>query len=207
VADALSAARVVLSAAVVTSGVAGQGRLACLMVVVAAVTDVLDGRCARRLGPSRVGRQLDAVADSTLLVSTAAALVLLHPDMAGQGGLLIAVGVVFAAGASATWWASRRIADPRQVTAKVAGGTLYGFALFTLATGDYEAALLTIAAGALTVSSADAILRAIASSQHTWTASRQRSQAPHAGKGVVSRPAATASSATSTRPSTSESRP
>jgi len=208
VADTLSAARLLLAAAMVWAGLRGLGWIALAMLVAAAVTDFLDGQIARRRGGSRFGPHLDAVADMVLLAATAAALALLHPRLVRDEGIvLVGVGALYAAGTMATWLASRRLADPRQLTAKLAGGALYAFALYTLGTGDYEPVLLIIAAGALTVSSAEAILRAIATTQPSWTASRQRSHAPQAEKGVMRRTAATARIATSTEPNASDVQP
>lgn len=199
-ADSLSVARLALAAFVVWFGAAGQGHLALTAVVLAATTDVLDGRVARRRGASRVGRRLDALADAVLLVATAAALAMLHPEIVRDQWILMAV-------AFASWMATRHLVDPRQLTSKLAGGALYAFALFTLATGAYVPALLAIAAGTLVLASAEAALRAISTTQTSWTVSNDRSHAPHAENGVASNGTATARVISSTRPSRTESRP
>ena len=207
-ADTFSGARIALAVAVFGCGVTGQGRLAFALLVAAAITDVIDGPIARRRGPSTRGANLDAVADAALLAATAGALVALHPAIAFENGLLLPATLsTYAAGTGATWLAQRRFVDPKQLTAKVAGGALYVFALFTLATGVYVPAVFAIAAGALMVSSADATLRAIVTIQPSWIARRSRSQAPHAANGVGTRNAATTSSASASAPSTVESRP
>lgn len=207
-ADALSAARVGLAVAIVWSGARGLGSVAFGVLVAAALTDVLDGRIARRRGRTRLGPGLDAFADTTVLASTAAALVMLHPALAADAGAaLLTVASVYVAGTVATWLADRRLVDPGRLTAKVAGGALYGFALFTLATGDYEPGLLAIAAGALFVSSVEAIVRATVTIQQTCRASTQRSHAPQAAKGVARSTAAVASMASSISPSTDDARP
>ena len=207
-ADALSAARVALAVAILWSGARGLGSLAFGLLVAAAITDVLDGPIARRRGGTKLGPTLDAFADTTVLASTAATLVVLHPAIAaGAGPALLAVTTLYAAGTVATWLARRRLVDPGQLTAKVAGGALYTFALFTLATGDYEPGLLAIAAIALAVSSAEAIVRATVTIQQTWRASRHRSHAPQAVNGVTRSTAAEASMASSANPSANEMRP
>ena len=208
VADTLSVTRLLLAAAVAWAGLTGNGRTACAVLVAAGITDFLDGRIARRRGASRFGPHLDAVADMVLLAATAAALALLHPRVAeDEGILLLGAAALYAAGTAATWLASRRLVDPRQLAAKVAGGALYAFALYTLGTGDYEPVLLVIAAGTLAVSSAEAILRAMVTIQESWTARSPRSHAPQAEKGVTRRTTATATIATSTTPNASDSRP
>ena len=199
-ADSLSLARLALAVFVFWFGAAGQGHLALTAIALAAATDVLDGRVARRRGASRHGRQLDAVADAVLLVATAAALAMLHPEMVRDQWILLAV-------AFASWLATRHLVDPRQLTPKLAGGALYAFALFTLATGVYAPVLLAIAAGTLVLASAEAALKAISTTQTSWTASKHRSHAPQAEKGVASNGTATASVATSARPSPTDSRP
>jgi phosphatidylglycerophosphate synthase len=198
---------VVLAVAVPWCGLAGQGRLALAALAAAAVTDVLDGRFARRRGATRLGPHLDAAADTTLLAATAAALVALHPAILDLAGLLLAGGVLYVTGAAAGWLATRRLVDPAQLTAKLAGGALYGFALFTLATGDYEPGLLAIAVAALGVASVETILKAIRIIHASWTASRHRSHAPQEAKLVASSAAAATSIVTSTTPRPTETRP
>ena len=207
-ADSLSVARILLAVAVAWCGAAGQGHLALVAVVTAAITDLSDGRIARRRGASRLGPQIDAVADAALLVSTAAALVMLHPTLIrDQWVLLLIAATVYAAGTTATWLGTRRFVDPDQLTGKLAGAALYAFALFTLATGVYEPVLLAMAAVTLVVSSFEAILRAIPTIQASWIASRQRSHAPHAEKLVARSAAAITSMATASTPGTTENRP
>jgi phosphatidylglycerophosphate synthase len=207
VADTLSLARMVLAVAVAWCGLADQGRLALAALVTAAVTDILDGRFARRRGATRFGLHLDAAADTTLLAATAAALLVLHPAILDLAVLLLAAGLVYATGATAGWLATRRLVDPAQLTAKLAGGALYAFALLTLATGDYEPGLLTIAVAALGVASVETILKAIRIIHVSWTASRHRSHAPQEEKLVASSAAAATSIATSTAPRPVETRP
>lgn len=207
-ADTLSVARILLALAVAWCGAAGQGRLALFAVVTAAITDVFDGRIARRRGASRFGPRLDAFADAALLTATAGALVMLHPAvLRDRWALLLIAAAFYGAGTTATWLATRRFVDPDQLTAKLAGAALYAFALFTLATGVYEPVLLAIAAGTLVVACLDAILRAIPTIHASWMANRQRSHAPHAEKLVVSNGAPMTSMATARTPSTTRVRP
>jgi cardiolipin synthase len=208
VADALSLGRLLLAPAIAVCGFAGAGRLAAALLVVAALTDVLDGRVARARGASPCGAQLDAAADAALMLATAVALTVLHPDIvSGQGVEIVAVALLYAAATALTWRTQRRLVDPRQLTAKAAGGALYAFALFTLAAGVYVPALLSVAALALAVSSLNAILNAASSSQASSNARNARSQRPHHVNVVVSSAAASTSSAAPTATSPTDTRP
>jgi cardiolipin synthase len=59
---------------VVTLLLAGSDGIAAAFFVLAAATDFLDGRLARRTGPTRLGRILDPVADRLMLSSVAVVL-------------------------------------------------------------------------------------------------------------------------------------
>lgn len=208
VADVMSVARLLLATAVVWCGVAGQGRLAGVLLVLAAATDVVDGRMARRRGPTRRGALLDAIADTALLVATSVALTLLHPQiLTEQGAIVAATGAVYGIGMVATWRAERRLVDPRRLTGKIAGGALYTFALLTFFGGVYLPVLLATALLALALSGADAILSATRTIQMSATPSTARSHAPHHVNGVSSKTPPTASIATSTIPGTIDSKP
>ena len=86
-ADWISAARLLLVPVLWPLAVTGHGRLVGFGLLVAGVTDFLDGQVARRSGRvSRHGARLDAIADSLLLVSTAAWLQVLHPEIVRDAG-------------------------------------------------------------------------------------------------------------------------
>ena len=189
--------RLLLAPAIVWVGAAGQSRLVAVLLVAAAFTDVLDGRLARRLGPSTAGAHLDAAADLAVMVATAVAIGLLQPAILAElSAFLAVVACLYAAGAAATWWSRHRLVDPKLVTAKLAGACLYGFALWTLATGDYEPVLLTAAGLAVVVAALNAIVAAV-SIHSKATARSSRSHAPHHENGVSKSTAASASIATS----------
>jgi len=208
VADALSVARLLLAPVIATCGFAGAGRLAAVLLVLAALTDVVDGRVARARGASPRGAHLDAAADTMVMLATALALALLHPDIvSGQGVEILGVAVLYAAATALTWRVQRRLVDPAQLTAKAAGGALYAFALLTLATGVYVPALLNVAALALVVSSLNAIFNAASSSHESSTARNTRSHTPHHVNVVVSRAAASTSSVAPSATSVTDPRP
>src|SRR5436190_20064732 len=125
-ADYLSFLRLLLVPLIWLVALQGQSRLVGVGLIAAGVTDALDGYLARRLGQvSTRGARLDAIADIVLLVSAAAWLQLLRPDIARDDGplLLVAAGL-YACGVAADLVAFRRAVDPRQLSSKIAGGAL-----------------------------------------------------------------------------------
>ena len=74
--NALSLLRLFMVPIVVVLLLGGVDGLAAALFVLAAVTDFLDGRIARRAGPTRLGRILDPLADRLMLSSVAVVLAL-----------------------------------------------------------------------------------------------------------------------------------
>ena len=72
--NALSLLRLFMVPPVVVLLLGGADGLATALFVVAALTDFLDGRIARRAGPTRLGRILDPLADRLMLSSVAVVL-------------------------------------------------------------------------------------------------------------------------------------
>jgi cardiolipin synthase len=72
--NALSLLRLCMVPIVVALLLGGADGLAAALFVLAALTDFLDGRIARRAGPTRLGRILDPVADRLMLSSVAVVL-------------------------------------------------------------------------------------------------------------------------------------
>src|ERR687884_1170203 len=72
--NALSLARLFMVPIVVALLLARADGLAAALFVLAAVTDFLDGRLARRVGPTRLGEILDPLADRLMLSSVAVVL-------------------------------------------------------------------------------------------------------------------------------------
>jgi len=208
-ADRLTSARLLLVVVLWPVALSGAGVLVGLGLIAAGLTDALDGYLARRSGRHSVrGARLDGVADIALMLSAAVWLDLLHPLIAVENGpLLVVTAVLYVASSIAGVIAFRRLVDPGQVPAKVAGGLLYLFALFTLLPGVYEALLLDAALVALAVSSLETIFKATTTIHARATSSRIRSHAPQALKGLSRSTAAAASIATSAIPSASDTRP
>src|SRR5689334_21476078 len=155
-ADWLTSARLLLVVVLWPLALGGAGVLVGLGLVAAGLTDALDGYVARRTGRQSVrGARLDAVADIALMLSGAAWLELLHPQIAAESWpILVATAILYGLSLLAG------SVDRKQVSGKVAGGLRYLFALFTLLTGIYEAPLLDAALLALAVSSLETIFKA-----------------------------------------------
>jgi len=80
--NVLSAARITLMPALLTTAIAGSRRWFVALVAVALVTDMLDGFLARRFNAhSELGRKLDSLADYATLFVGLAGLALLWPDI------------------------------------------------------------------------------------------------------------------------------
>jgi phosphatidylglycerophosphate synthase len=226
--DWFTGIRFLLIPAIVWLGLAGQGRLVGAALILAGLTDFLDGYLARRLGQqSAHGAWLDSLADSLLLVAAAASLEILHPRILRENTLLFAATfLVFAASVVVGLIKFRKLGNLHLYSSKVAGGLLYSFAVLTLLMGAYEPPLLTVAAGALIVSSAETLLaqllassvneemgsvllalsrRAdVATTQDIASASKQRSQTPQPLNVVANNATPIASSTSSAAPITTE---
>jgi len=201
-ADWLTVARLALAASLWPLALSGHGQATAAGLLLAGATDVLDGHLARRGGaaPPR-GARFDAFADGALMVSVGALLAFLHPALLSDaGGMIGLTAAIYLIATVTNWIASGRLVEPAQVSGKLAGGLLYGFALLTLASGTAEPLLLVIALGTLSVASGETLLRAIRTIQVKAIANRARSHAPQAANGVASSTAATASIAASAAP-------
>ena len=226
--DWFTGIRFLLIPAIVWLGLAGQGRLVGAALILAGLTDFLDGYLARRLGQQTAhGAWLDSLADSLLLLAAAASLEILHPRILRENTLLIAATlIVFAASVVLGLIKFRKLGNLHLYSSKVAGGILYSFAVLTLLMGAYEPPLLTVAAGALIVSSAETLVaqllassvneemgsallalsrRAdVATTQDIGSASKQRSQTPQPLNVVANNATPIASSTSSAAPITTE---
>jgi phosphatidylglycerophosphate synthase len=215
-ADALTFLRLLLVLLIWPLAIQGHGLLVGLGLIAAGVTDFLDGYVARRSGQaSPRGARLDAVADLVLLLSAAAWLEVLQPQIVRENvGLLGAAAALYAGGVAAAWIAFRRVVDPRQISSKIAGGLLYLFAVTALLTGAYEPLLLRVAVLALMISSVEGIIAAVGrrraesrTIQAKGIASKTRSHAPQASNGVASNASPITSIPSSATPMTNDSEP
>jgi len=160
IADVITSLRVALLPIIWSFALLGQGYLVGLGLVLAGLTDILDGYLARRLGQvSARGARLDTAADILLLISAAAWIGLLYPEIVVENGLLLAVTLLLYAGSLAACLLKfRRVGNLHLYSFCVAGGLLYLFAVVTLLGGAYDRRLLVIAATALTVSSVETLI-------------------------------------------------
>jgi len=115
VADLLTVLRIPLAAAFLLVAAPGW-RLA--IVAAAAASDFIDGRLARRLGPSRAGVVLDPVADKLFML--AAFLAVAHQDLLNwwEIALVLSRDIVAALGASAAWVLGRPLTLPARAGGK-----------------------------------------------------------------------------------------
>jgi cardiolipin synthase (CMP-forming) len=158
-ADAITWLRLLILPAIWWFALAGQGRVVGLGLLLAGLTDFLDGFVARRLGQaSPTGARLDLIADTLLLLSAAVWLELVHPEIVRENGALVAVtfSIYFVAMAMGLL-KFRRLPNLHLYSSKVAGGLLYAFAVITLLIGSYDRLLLALAAFAFMVSSAETL--------------------------------------------------
>lgn len=187
----LSGLRLLLIPILSWAALNGQGRLVGIGLVAAGATDFLDGYLARRLGVAGpTGARLDALADNLLLVAAALWMLQLHPEIASENpGLLLATATVYITALVASVVRFGRT-NLRLYSSKIAGGCLYAFAVVTLISGDYEPAVLAVAAIALLVSSAEMLLAAVVlrsrkdmtMTESIAAARKLRSQSPQAEK-------------------------
>jgi phosphatidylglycerophosphate synthase len=158
--NSLSWTRLLLVPVLWLPAIAGQGRLVGVGLIIAGLTDFLDGYLARRLRqPSTRGAQLDALADTLLLLSAAAWIELLHPEILGENTVLLAA--TFATYVTALAVGLVRFGNFKNLhlhSTKVAGGLMYAFGVVTLILGAYEPLLLRLAAAAFIVASAETLI-------------------------------------------------
>jgi phosphatidylglycerophosphate synthase len=154
VADAITWLRMLLIPVCWLFALRGDGRAVGAGLIAAGITDFLDGFVARRFAqPSPAGARLDLTADTLLLVSAVAWIVLLHPEIASDNGGLIALTLfAYLAAVGAGLVKFHRLPNLHLYSAKLAGGLLYAFAVITLITGHYDRLLLALATGAFVVS-------------------------------------------------------
>jgi phosphatidylglycerophosphate synthase len=231
VADTLTWLRLVLLPVLWVPALAGEGGIVGMGLIAAGVTDFLDGYIARTLGQaSAAGARLDSIADTLLLVSAAAWIEVLHPEIASDNSTVIgATFVVYGASLAVGFIKFGKVGNLHLYSSRIAGGLLYTFAVFTLLTGVYEPLLLTLAAAALILSSVETVVaqlvlgavderlgsvllvrrrRAETSTiQVIGTARKQRSQAPHSAKVVGNNASPPSSSPTAAAPRPNDTAP
>jgi len=229
-ADAITWLRIVLLPLIWVYALMGDGRIVGAGVIAVGITDFLDGLVARRFGQvSPAGARLDLIADTLVLLSAVAWIVVLHPEVAADNATLIACAfLVYLVAVGIGIVNLRRLPNLRLYSSKVAGGLLYAFAVITLIGGRYDRLLLAVAVGAFIVSCVETVtgelLFSVADAnigsvllewrrradmstvQASGRASKHRSQAPTANV-VGSNASPISSIPTDAAPTRNESRP
>jgi len=156
----LTAVRLVLLAPLWALALAGRRAELAAGLLLAGLTDVLDGVLARRSGRATpFGSQLDSLADMLLAGSIVVWLALLRPDFfraeaplllawVGLGLLALAVG----------WVRFRRFANLHLYSAKVAGAAGYGFAISLLLVDGYSRPLFLAVLAVCVLASLETLL-------------------------------------------------
>jgi phosphatidylglycerophosphate synthase len=159
VADGVTWLRLLLLPVIWWFALLGHGRLVGAGLILAGLTDVLDGFVARRLGQaSPAGARLDLIADTVLLLSAAAWIGVLHPEIVRNNtGLVAGAFSTYLAAVAVGLLKFHRLPNLHLYSSKLAGGLLYAFAVITLLTGSYNRLLLALAAATFIVSCAETV--------------------------------------------------
>jgi phosphatidylglycerophosphate synthase len=126
----------------------------------AALTDVLDGILARRLGvTSERGGALDSLADHLLSISLFAWLLMLRPDFFREQLLPLALWISFALFVLAVGWLRRgQMVNLHLFSTKVAGTVGYVFGVLLLFTGAYSVTVFAVAMTLVWIAAVEALL-------------------------------------------------
>lgn len=146
----LSLLRLALVPALWPLAVAGDARTVGLGLLLAGLTDVVDGRVARRLGvSSSAGAALDSLADNLLAPSAAVWFVILRPDLAARFAIpLVAWAVLYTAFLVLGLVRFRRFGNLHLHSARAAGVVTYTFVIWALLAPGVPIALAWLAIGA-----------------------------------------------------------
>jgi cardiolipin synthase (CMP-forming) len=129
----------------------------------AALTDGLDGIIARRTrSMSRLGSQLDSLADHLLSISGFVWLGMLRPEFARERlGLILTCAATGLSALAVSWLRFRRFGDLHLYSAKAAAFLVTGFGISLLVLGRYHPYVLYFAAGTMLLAATETILVAI----------------------------------------------
>lgn len=127
-------------------------------LLIAGMTDVLDGFIARRRGSmTEYGSKLDSVADMSVLISVIFWIILLRPEIFLDHRVLLPLWITIEALSIIVGWIKfRRIANLHLYSAKAAGVAAYIFVVLAFIFG-YNEVLFYIAFVMLTISSVEAL--------------------------------------------------
>lgn len=147
--DLITSARLALLPPLWVAAVAGWRLPLAAGMIVAGLTDIVDGWLARRSGRvSKFGSQLDSVADMLLVGSILAWLAMLHPALFRRHGVVLLAWAALGALVLAVGWLRfRRVANLHLYSAKAAGFVGYVFAAWVIVFDGYPTALFVLAIG------------------------------------------------------------
>jgi phosphatidylglycerophosphate synthase len=153
-ADAITWLRLLMLPVVWWFALLGEGGMVAIGLLLAGGTDMLDGFVARRTGSeSTAGATRDLIADALLLLSAAAWIGLLHPEVVRDNVAVLAGSLsIYVATLAVAWFRFHRLPNVHLYSSKAAGGLLYAFALITLISGRYDRLLLVLAVAVFIVS-------------------------------------------------------
>ena len=163
----LSASRILLVLVLWFFAVRDMPAVVAVGLVVAALTDSLDGIIARRLGQvSEFGSKLDSFADNLLKPSVVAWLFILEPEIFSDHPieLLAAVGL-YAASVTVGLIKFRRFGNLHLYSEKVGSYVQYIFIFSTLISPGYNPLLFHLAVGMFILSNSEALLLQLTRSQ------------------------------------------
>lgn len=129
-------------------------------IVLAWITDVLDGFAARRLrAESAWGSRLDSIADTLLMLSAAGWLVMLRPEFIRENAVPLLVWAAIGAAAYLVGWLRfRRVADLHLYSGKAANFCGFLFAAYLLAFRGYPRALFYVVIAVCIVAALEMLL-------------------------------------------------
>ncbi len=147
----LTGARLLLIPVLWVLALRGEAAYVGIGVVVAWITDALDGFLARRLeAATPLGSHFDSIADALLFVSALCWIALLYPEFVREQAVPLAVWAAIGGASYLVGWIRfRRLADVHLYSAKAANFVGLAFASWLLVFGGYPAALwyFTLAVG------------------------------------------------------------
>jgi cardiolipin synthase len=158
--NALSVLRLIIVPGLWPAALGGRVTVVAIGLAIAGATDVLDGFIARSTGQrTRLGGQLDSVADLLLMTSTLAWLVLLRPQILQRHWVVLSLWIAFGVLALAVGWIRlHRVGNLHLISAKTAGTLAYAFVIYVLLFEDYSRLVFYAVAVACFVAVAETLL-------------------------------------------------
>lgn len=139
---------------------AGQAAAVGVGAAAAGLTDVVDGRLARRTHTTTsFGSAFDSVADHLLSASLLAWLVMLRPEFVREQLPVLLAWAAYALAVLAVGWVRfRRLGGLHLYSAKAAGAIGYVFGVTLLVFGEYSPLFFYVVAGAATLGATEMLL-------------------------------------------------